>query len=69
MPPASQAHILQRTSKKKTSAQGKQGRFKALVNVVSVSYGCIRKEVDALVKFGGLGTARTHVTEIGKKLA
>lgn len=50
------------------SAQEEHSRFKALVNILSVSYGCTRREVDALVKCGGLGTAGTNGTETGKKL-
>lgn len=53
---------------RKTSAQVNRADLRLLVNTVSLSYGCIRKEVDALVKLGGLGTARTNSTETGKKL-
>lgn len=53
---------------KKQALRENRADLRLLVNIVSVSYGCIRKEVDALVKFGGLGTARTNGTEIGKKL-
>lgn len=38
------------------------------MNMLSVSYGCVRRGVDALVKCGGLGTAGTNGTETGKKL-
>lgn len=53
---------------RKTSAQGNRADLRLLVNTVSLSYGCIRDEVGALVKLGGLGTARANSTEIGKKL-
>ena len=68
MPPAYPSPHFTKNFKKTQALRENRADLRLLVNIVSVSHGCIRKEVDASVKFGGLGTARTNGTETGKKL-